>query len=65
MARLEERYASLRNIYPNLPVSLKEHQVTILEQIESGRDVVAQLPTGYEKSLIYTVYPLLLDQVNI
>ncbi|XP_048728852.1 probable ATP-dependent DNA helicase RecS isoform X2 [Ostrea edulis] len=49
----------------NFPVKLKEEQIEILSAVFEGKDVFAQLPTGYGKSLIYTLIPLLLDKLHV
>lgn len=52
-----------RSRYCNL--NLKPKQVQCLEAIYSGRDVVAVLPTGYGKSLIFHLLPsLFLEKIN-
>ena len=49
--------------YSNL--NLKPKQVQCLEAIYSGRDVVAVLPTGYGKSLIFDLLPsLFFEKLN-
>ena len=46
-------------------INLKPKQVQCLEAIYSGRDVVAVLPTGYGKSLIFHLLPsLFLEKMN-
>ena len=61
-------YSSLQvaishSIYSN--VNLKVKQVICLEAIYDGRDVVAVLPTGYGKSVIFHLLPSLsLDKIN-
>ena len=61
-------YSSLQaaishSIYSN--VNLKVKQVICLEAIYHGRDVVAVLPTGYGKSVIFHLLPsLFLDKIN-
>ena len=55
--------ASSHSIYSN--VNLKVKQVICLEAIYHGRDVVAVLPTGYGKSVIFHLLPsLFLDKIN-
>ena len=52
-----------RSTYSN--INLKPKQVQCLEAIYSGRDVLAVLPTGYGKSLIFHLLPsLLLKMMN-
>ena len=61
-------YSSLQaaishSIYSN--INLKVKQVICLEAIYHGRDVVALLPTGYGKSVIFHLLPsLFLDKIN-
>lgn len=43
---------------------LKTLQKDCLKHIMNGRDVFAVLPTGYGKTVIYTVLPMLLWQIN-
>ena len=47
---------------------LKEEQEIAVEQLLSGNDVLDVLPTGYRKSMIYTLYLLaiqeMLDRMN-
>ena len=61
-------YSSLQaaisnSIYSNVNLNVKE--VICLEAIYHGRDVVAVLPTGYGKSVIFHLLPsLFLDKIN-
>jgi superfamily II DNA helicase RecQ len=43
---------------------LKKQQIDALICLSEKKDVVAVLLTGYGKSVVCTVYPLLLDQVS-
>ena len=45
-------------------LNLKVKQVICLEAIYHGRDVVAVLPTGYGKSVIFHLPSLFLDKIN-
>ena len=49
-------------------IVLKEEQEIAVEQLLLGNDVLAVLPTGYGKSMIYTLYLLarleMLDRIN-
>ena len=47
----------------NFSIELKSEE--IISAIMDGKDVFAQLPTGYGKSLIYTLLPLLMDEINV
>lgn len=49
----------------NFSIELKSEQMEIISAIMDGKDVFAQLPTGYGKSLIYTLLPLLMDEINV
>ena len=48
--------------YPK--INLKPKQVKCLEAIYLNRDLVAVLPTGYGKSLIFHLLPSLLSERN-
>jgi superfamily II DNA helicase RecQ len=60
----KEKVGDLLKVH-NFPVELKEEQCAILSAVFEGKDVFAQLPTGYGKSLIYTLIPLLMDRLNV
>jgi ATP-dependent DNA helicase RecQ len=45
----------------NILFELKENQIKCLELLTSGKDVFAVLPTGYGKSIIYTILPKVCD----
>lgn len=49
----------------NFSIELKSEQMEIISAIMDGKDVFAQLPSGYGKSLIYTLLPLLMDEINV
>ena len=46
------------------PEVLKEEQLETLQSLMNGEDTLAVLPTGYGKSLIYILLPLLYDEVG-
>ena len=52
------QFAISNSSYSN--INLKPKQVKCLEAIYCGRDVVAVLPTGYGKSMIFHLLPALL-----
>ena len=52
------QFAIISSLYSN--VILKPKQVICLEKMFLGVDTLAVLPTGYGKSLIYQLFPLLL-----
>ena len=45
----------------NLPFKLKAKQVDTLRALYSGQDVIAVLPTGYGKSIIFQLLPWLMQ----
>ena len=49
----------------NLPFVLKKEQVDSIVALSEGKDTFVVLPAGYGKSLIYTLQPLLMDEVDI
>ena len=48
----------------NLNFFLKKEQMQALSEYVKGKDVVANLPTGYGKSLIYSLCPLVCDNLQ-
>ena len=44
--------------------SLKEYQRKAIAAFVSGSDVFVALPTGYGKSVIYAILPVLFDKVK-
>ena len=44
--------------------SLKPEQRDIIEGVVNNKDVFGLLPTGFGKSMTYTLIPLLFDQVS-
>ena len=44
--------------------SLKEHQRKAVTAFMSGSDVFVALPTGYGKSVIFAILPILFDKVK-
>ena len=55
--------ASVLMRFPSLPQRLKDRQIEVLSFVLQGRDTFAVLPTGYGKSLIYYLLPLLHDEL--
>ena len=43
---------------------LKDAQEEVLDALLDGKDAIVQLPTGYGKTLIYALYPLMLQVVS-
>lgn len=54
-----EGYARVRALYPDLPENLKDEQRHAIELLFQGKHVLVVLPTGFGKSLIYTIPPLI------
>ena len=71
MIRIEEASinidASISSVLSNLPniVSLKEHQRPALKAFVGGNDVFALVPTGFGKSLIYQMAPLVVKEMGL
>jgi Lhr-like helicase len=62
---LHTALTSLRAKYPSLiPEALREEQVEALKILLSGNHCLAILPTGFGKTLIAVLFPLILDEVN-
>ena len=60
---IEEAYARVQTKY-DFPETLKEEQIQCLDLLTHNEDLLCVLPTGYGKSIIYTLIPLLLDEVT-
>ena len=60
----------VRNVYDviktqhNLTFSLKNKQIEVLQNVMEGKNVLAVLPTGYGKSILYALPPLFQNQVR-
>jgi superfamily II DNA or RNA helicase len=48
----------------NVPASLREEQAKVLQKLLNGRSCLAVLPTGFGKTMIMVLFPLLLDEVH-
>ena len=59
-----DSYQNLRLRFPNLPENLKEKQIEILFRIINNKHTFGILPTGFGKSLIYSIAALLFDLVS-
>ena len=65
MAEALTRALSLLNIRrENSAVVLKPEQETAINNLLNGRDVMAILPTGFGKSMIYTVFALAKEEIS-
>jgi superfamily II DNA helicase RecQ len=56
-------FSIIHSLYSD--VNLKPKQVICLEKIFLGEDILAILPTGYGKSLIYQLLPLILFRKKV
>ena len=56
-------FSIIHSLYSD--VNLKPKQVICLEKIFLGEDILAVLPTGYGKSLIYQLLPLILFRKKV
>lgn len=59
-----ETFHSLKDLY-RFEFTLKDEQIAVLLGRMNKRNVFALLPTGYGKSVCFTLPSLLLDEVNI
>ncbi|XP_033729586.1 ATP-dependent DNA helicase RecQ-like, partial [Pecten maximus] len=48
----------------NFNFSLKSEQLKVISTLISGQDVFAIFPTGFGKSICYTLVPLILDRLK-
>ena len=55
---------SLAEVAATLKITIKEKQKEAIHAFLSGRDVFVSLPTGYGKSLIYAILPLVFDHIK-
>ena len=56
-------YESVKLRYPTINFVLRNEQHEVINHFLRREDVMAILPTGYGKTLTYTLSPLLLDEV--
>ena len=55
---------AIKEVSGCLEITLKEKQYEAIEGFCSGNDVFVSLPTGYGKSLIFAVLPLVFDKMR-
>ena len=53
----------LGNLKTNL--QLKDKQVEVIQALLNGKNVLAALPTGYGKSLIFQLFPIIMNAVRM
>ena len=61
---VRDMYGNLKSRYPKLPDELKEKQIDVLLKILNEACTFGILPTGFGKSLIYSIAALLMDMVS-
>ena len=54
--------SAIGKVTKQLNIMLKEKQVEAILTYISGKDVFVTLPTGYGKSIIYGILPLIFDE---
>ena len=62
MEAINEIFESMKGCH-NLNFSLKDEQIKVLHLLSEKETVLAVLPTGYGKSVLYGVLPFILNQV--
>ena len=55
----------IHEVAESVGVTLKEKQLGALTSLRGGNNAFVMLPTGYGKSLIYSVLPLIVDKLYI
>ena len=48
-----------------LNMSLKAQQVEVIENLHNGSDTLCVLPTGYGKTAVFMLFPLIMDEVKL
>ena len=61
-SKIIEIFDEIRDFH-SLKFDLKEKQIECLLALANKESVAAILPTGYGKSIIYTILPKILDKV--
>ena len=51
-------------VHHNITYTLRNEQASILDKLAARENVFAVLPTGFGKSAIYSILPLILQQVK-
>jgi len=55
---------AIEEVSKDIRIQLKDKQLEAIKHFCSGKDVFVSLPTGYGKSLIYGVIPLVFDKMK-
>ena len=60
-----QTFANVKSKYPALvQYQLRDAQEEVLDSLLDGKDAIVQLANWYSKTLIYTLYPLMLQMVS-
>ena len=62
---LLQKYEAIKAKYKGFPTALKQVQIDALLALMRGKNLVANLPTNFGKSLLFVLPPLLMDEVII
>jgi superfamily II DNA helicase RecQ len=60
---IDALYEIVKSRYP-INFVLRKEQEDVISHLLQREDVIAILPTGYGKTMTYTLTPLLLDEVS-
>ena len=56
---------AVKKVCEDIGVVFKDKQLEAIKCFCAGHDVFVSLPTGYGKSLIYAVLPLIFDRIKL
>ena len=62
---IEDTINKVLHKYYDVSMVLKDQQIQCIKFLVEGDHLCALLPTGFGKSLIYTLFPLVLQEVKI
>jgi len=62
---VSQLFLDLRTKYTFAISSLKKEQETVIDLVLRKKDVLVFFPTGFVKSMMYVLPPLLLDMVSV
>ena len=55
---------AVASVSTGLNLQLKDKQKEVIQKFCEGHDMFVSLPTGYGKSMIYGIFPLVLDRLR-